>query len=79
MVIVANLRLNFMMAALMSRISPSLSLTTYSVGSSSFSCHTMGPSIAGGSLSGELRIDDELLRKLSKEDLVLRGGDSMVD
>lgn len=73
------LRLNFIMAALTSRISPSLNLTTYSDGSSSFPCHTIGPFTAGGSLSGELRTDEVLLCRLSKEDLVLRGGDNMVD
>lgn len=74
-----NLRLNFIIAALISRTSPSLKLTTYSFGSSSLPSHTMGPVTGGGSLSGELRIDEALLCRLSKEDLVLRGGDIMVD
>ena len=71
-------RLNLIMAALISRISPSLRFTTYSAGSSAFPSHTIGPVTGGGSLSGELRIDEVLLRRLSEEDLALRGGDSMV-
>lgn len=38
----------------------------------------MGPVIAGGSLSGALQTDEELLYKLSEEDLVLRAGGTMV-
>lgn len=67
-----------MIAALISRTSPSLRFTTYSAGSSSFPSHTIGPVTGRGSLSGELRIDEVSLRRLSEEDLVLRGGDNMV-
>lgn len=78
MLLTADLRLNFIIAALMSRISPSLRFTTYSAGSSSFPSHTIWPVTGGGSLSGELRIDEVLLRRLSEEDLALRGGENMV-
>ena len=71
-------RLNLIMAALISRISRSLRLTTYLAGFSSSPCHTMGPVTAGTSLSGELNTDEELLCKLSKEDLALSAGDDML-
>jgi hypothetical protein len=38
----------------------------------------MGPVTAGASLSGELNTDEELLCKLSKEDLALSAGDDML-
>jgi hypothetical protein len=39
----------------------------------------MGPVTAGGSTSGELKMDEELLCRLSNEDFALSMGGDMID
>lgn len=55
-------RLNLMIAARMSLISRLFSFTMYSLGFSSLPCHTIGPTTAGTSLSGESSMEDVVLR-----------------